>query len=264
MPIFYRIFDGGLKTKFINFRGDLFMNIASILDQLLKSGQGTVQNNSGQSNSANSPLGGLGDLLSGSGGLGGLLSGFGGGVATGGALGLLLGNKKARKVGGKVAMYGGLAALGVIAYKAYSNWQAQNVQTVQGEPQTIDRIPAQQVEQHSRAILKALVAASKADGHVDVRERQLLDQELSKITNDMELRGWFEAELNKPLDPTDVAKAAKTPEMAAEMYIASVMMVDEESFMERSYLGELARQLNLDPALKSELETQVRNELSRR
>lgn len=243
------------------------MNITSILDQLLKSGQGTVQNNSGQSNNANSPLGGLGDLLSGSGGLGGLLSGFGGGVATGGALGLLLGNKKARKVGGKVAMYGGLAALGVIAYKAYSNWQAQNAQngqTMQGEPQTIDRIPAQQVEQHSRAILKALVAASKADGHVDVKERQLLEQELNKVTNDLELRRWFEAELNKPLDPADVAKAAKTPEMAAEMYIASVMMVDEESFMERSYLGELARQLNLDPALKSELETQVRNELSRR
>jgi uncharacterized membrane protein YebE (DUF533 family) len=240
------------------------MNITSILDQLLKSGQGPVQDRSGQSNNVNSPLGGLGDLLSGSGGLGGLLSGFGGGVATGGAIGLLLGNKKARKVGGKVAMYGGLAALGVIAYKAYNNWQAQNVKTGYGEPQTIDRLPAQQVEEHSLAILKALVAASKADGHVDVKERQLLEQELSKLTNDMELRRWFESELNKPLDPADVARAAKTPEMAAEMYIASVLMVDEESFMERSYLGELARQLNLDPALKSELETQVRNELNRR
>jgi len=240
------------------------MNITSILDQLLKSGQGTVQDRSGQSNNVNSPLGGLGDLLSGSGGLGGLLSGFGGGVATGGALGLLLGNKKARKVGGKVAMYGGLAALGVIAYKAYNNWQAQNVKTAYGEPQTIDRLPAQQVEEHSLAILKALVAASKADGHVDVKERQLLEQELSKLTNDLELRRWFEAELNKPLDPADVARAAKTTEMAAEMYIASVLMVDEENFMERSYLGELARQLNLDPALKSELETQVRNELNRR
>jgi uncharacterized membrane protein YebE (DUF533 family) len=192
-----------------------------------------------------------------------MLSGFGGGVATGGALGLLLGNKKARKVGGKVAMYGGLAALGVIAYKAYNNWQAQNAQTAHGEPQTIDRLPAQQVEQHSMAILKALVAASKADGHVDLKERQLLDQELSKLTNDLELRRWFDAELNKPLDPADVARAAKTPEMAAEMYIASVLMVDEENFMERSYLGELARQLNLDPALKIELETQVRQELNR-
>jgi uncharacterized membrane protein YebE (DUF533 family) len=238
------------------------MNTSSILDLLLKSGQGLGQEISGQSKNANSPLGGLGDLLSGS-GLGGVLSGFGGGVVTGGALGLLLGNKKARKVGGKVAMYGGVAALGAIAYKAYSNWQAQKAQTVYSEPQTIDRLPAPQVEEHSIAILKALVAASKADGHVDVKERQLLDQELGKFSNDLELRRWFESELNKPLDPDDVARAAKTPEMAAEMYIASVLMVDDENFMERSYLEELARQLKIDQALKVELETQVRQALVR-
>ncbi len=238
------------------------MNTSSILDLLLKSGQGTGLGSSGQSNTANSPLGGLGDLLSGS-GLGSMLSGFGGGVATGGALGLLLGNKKARKVGGNVAMYGGLAALGVIAYKAYNNWQAQKVQTAYAEPQTIDRLPAPQVEEHSMAILKALVAASKADGHVDVKERQLLDEELGKFSNDMELRRWFESELNKPLDPADVARASKTPEMAAEMYIASVLIVDDENFMERSYLEELARQLKIDPSLKVELEAQVRQALDR-
>ncbi len=233
------------------------MNTSRILDQLLKSGQGTGQDSSWQSKNDNSPLGGLGDLLSGS-GLGGMLSGFGGGVVTGGALGLLLGNKKARKIGGKVAMYGGLAALGVIAYKAYSNYQAQKGQTAQREPQTIDRLPTPQIEEHSVAILKALVAASKADGHVDAKERQLLDQELGKFSNDMELRRWFESELNKPLDPAEVARAAKTPEMAAEMYIASVLMVDDENFMERSYLEELARQLKIDPALKGELEAQIR------
>jgi uncharacterized membrane protein YebE (DUF533 family) len=72
------------------------------------------------------------------------------------------------------------------------------------------------------------------------------------------LQHWLHAELNKPLDPTDVARAASTPEMAAEMYIASVMLVDEENFMEKSYLDELARQLKLDPGLKVELDKQVR------
>ena len=60
------------------------------------------------------------------------------------------------------------------------------------------------------------------------------------------------------MDPADIAKSAGTPEMAAEMYLASVLVVDEESFMERSYLTELARQLKLDPALKAELEEQAR------
>ncbi|WP_122257484.1 DUF533 domain-containing protein, partial [Pseudomonas salomonii] len=75
---------------------------------------------------------------------------------------------------------------------------------------------------------------------------------------DRELQSWLHAELNKPLDPADVARAASTPEMAAEMYIASVMLVDEENFMEKAYLDELARQLKLEPGLKAELEKQVR------
>ena len=35
-------------------------------------------------------------------------------------------------------------------------------------------------------------------------------------------------------------------------------MVNEEHFLERAYLDELARQLRLEPGLKAELEQQVR------
>lgn len=239
------------------------MNTRGLLDQLLKSGQDLLQQKSGGASA-----GGLGGLLGGvakggqGGDLGTLLKGAGGGALAAGALGLLLGNKSARKMGGKALTYGGLAALGVVAYKAYSNWQAQQASAPQAEPQTLDRLPAPQAELHSQAILKALVGAAKADGHVDARERQLIEGELVKLSqNDAELQHWLQAELNKPLDPADIARAASTPEMAAEMYVASVLMVDEEHFMERAYLEELARQLKLDPALKSELEAQVRQEL---
>jgi uncharacterized membrane protein YebE (DUF533 family) len=242
------------------------MNTRGLLDQLLKSGQDLLQQKS--SGTSTGGLGGsLGGLLGGSnkggqgGDLGTLLKGAGGGALAAGALGLLLGNKSARKIGGKALTYGGLAALGVVAYKAYNNWQAQQAGAPQAEPQTLDRLPAPQAELHSQAILKALVGAAKADGHVDDRERQLIEGELVKLTNDGELQHWLQAELNKPLDPAEIARAASTPEMAAEMYIASVLMVDEEHFMERAYLEELARQLKLDPALKTELEAQVRQEL---
>lgn len=241
-----------------------------LLDQLLKSGQDLMQQKSAgraAGGSAGGLGGALGGLLSGAGkggqggDLGTLLKGAGGGALAAGALGLLLGNKSARKMGGKALTYGGLAALGVVAYKAYGNWQAQQANAPQAEPQTLDRLPAPQAELHSQAILKALVGAAKADGHVDARERQLIEGELVKLTSDAELQHWLQAELNKPLDPAEIARAASTPEMAAEMYIASVLMVDEEHFMERAYLEELARQLKLDPALKTELEAQVRQEL---
>ncbi|WP_223546564.1 tellurite resistance TerB family protein [Pseudomonas sp. A-B-19] len=226
------------------------MNTRGLLDQLLKSGQDLLQNKAGSSQQKGAS--------GGTGALGGLLSGASGGALAAGAMGLLLGSKKARKVGGKVAVYGGLAALGVLAYKAYGNWQAQQGVAAGTEPQTLNRVPAAQVESHSQAILKALVAAAKADGHVDERERALIEGEFSRLDSDQELQRWLHAELNKPLDPSDVARAAHSPEIAAEMYIASVMMVDEENFMEKAYLDELARQLELEPGLKAELEKQVR------
>lgn len=235
------------------------MNTRGLLDQLLKSGQELLQNQQGKGGGAKGA--GLADLLggqSGKGGLGSLLSGAGGGALAAGALGLLLGSKKARKYGGKVLTYGGLAALGVLAYKAYGNWQARQGQTAAHEPRTLDRLPAAQAEQHSQAVLRALVAAAKSDGHIDERERALIEGEFVRLDNDRELQHWLHAELNKPLDPAEVAAAAQTPEMAAEMYLASVMMVDQENFMERAYLDELALQLRLDPGLRQELEDQVR------
>lgn len=250
------------------------MKTSGLLDQLLKSGQDLLQKQQGSVSRTAKPQGSgsLGSILSGVGGpLGGILGGSSGGgggksaLATG-ALGMLLGSRGGRRMGGKAVTYGGLAALGMLAYKAYGNWQAQQAQqgaaaqrsTPQGEPKTVDRLPPEQVEEHSRGILKALVAAAKADGHVDDQERKMIEAELAQLTDDPELQRWLEAELNKPLDPVDVAAAATTPEMASEMYLASVLMVDEEHFMERAYLDELARQLKLDAQLKAELESQVR------
>ncbi len=66
------------------------------------------------------------------------LAGVAGGVAAGGLIGLLLGNKKARKTVGKVAGgavgYGGAAALGALAYRAYNNWQSGKAAPAPGAP----------------------------------------------------------------------------------------------------------------------------------
>ena len=81
-----------------------------------------------------------------------------------------------------------------------------------------------------------MIGAAKADGHIGPEERGLLETELARLSSDASDRSWLEAELARPLDPAAVAQAAATPEMAAEMYLASLLVVDEESFMERAYL----------------------------
>ena len=196
---------------------------------------------------------------------------FSAGAATGGAIGLLLGSKRGRRFGGKALKYGSVAALGVVAFKAYSAWQTQQAQpgaqaaapaggTVASAmplARTVNLLPAPEADQHSRAMLQAMIAAAKADGHLDERERGLVEAELTRIEADGATRQWLETELRRPLDPADVARAATTPELGAEMYLASLLVADETSFMERAYLDELARQLRLPEGLKAELERQV-------
>ncbi|WP_113907646.1 tellurite resistance TerB family protein [Aliidiomarina celeris] len=217
------------------------MNAKGILDQLLQQG-------SSLANTAKEKSGGL--------------NSFAGGAVTGGALGLLLGNKKGRKIGGKVLKYGGLAAVGVLAYKAYSSHQQNKQGRVEHEPQTIDRLPAAQAQAHASPILRAVIGAAKADGHIDAREQQLIQEEFAKLSTNPADQQWLQAEIAKPLDPSDIARAATCTEIAAEMYLASVFVVDSQNFMERSYLQELARQLNLEPGLQAELDQQAQTALA--
>jgi uncharacterized membrane protein YebE (DUF533 family) len=195
---------------------------------------------------------------------------FGGGAATGGALGMLLGSKRGRSFGGKALQYGSVAALGVMAFKAYSLWQQKQAASTPsqspqqagfpaalGQVRTVDRLPAPQVEVHSQAMLLAMIAAAKSDGHLDERERGVLEAELARLDADPVMRSWVEDQLRRPLDPAEVALAATTPELASEMYLVSLLVVDESSFMERAYLDELARQLRLPDGLKVELEAQA-------
>lgn len=220
------------------------MNSKSFLDQLLKTAQSTLT----QTGVAKQgPDGGLS------------ISDLGKGALAGGALGMLLGRGR---MGGKLVKYGGLAALGVMAYKAYGAWQQEKAKTgsapAVAEPQTVDRLPAPAAEHHSQVLLAALVAAAKADGHVDARERELIEQGLKQAGADTELDAWLQRELAKPLDPLDVAGRVDSPELASEVYLLSLAVIEEQNFMEKAYLDGLAQALKLEPGLRQQLELQAK------
>lgn len=240
------------------------MSVQQLLKQVLQSSQELTGSAGSQ----------LGSLAKNSG-----LGGFGGGAIAGGLLGVLLGNKTLRKKGGKIATYGAAAALGAVALKVYQDWQSNK--TASSAPGSgamaggamAPATPAQQpmsytpaalswadpeTEQHSRIVLSAMIAAAKSDGHIGPQERQLIEAEIARVAPTAADRAWFEAELQKPADPAAIASLATTPAMAAEVYLASALVIDEESFMERAYLDELARQLNLDANLKNQLEAQLK------
>lgn len=195
------------------------------------------------------------------------LNKYAGGAAVGGVLGLLLGSKRGRSIGGSALRLGSVAAVGALAWKAYQDYQArQQAQApapAAGAPQaaqpvlSFEALPAPQLEQHSRAMLKAIIAAARADGHMDEREQGLLKDELQRIEADPATRAWVQSELQRPVDPAEVAAAATEPEMASEIYLASLLVVDQTSTMERAYLEALARELRLSPGLKTDLEARA-------
>ena len=258
------------------------MNTTDLLEQLLRAGQGSAaQPQQGGAGGAD-PLGGLGGLLGGllgggaGGGLGGLGSILGGGSAggsggglggLGGVLGSMLGGgassggaPQGRSTGGGVN-YAMLASLGMMAYQAYQSWQRnQGAHSSQQQSlTTVDQLDGAEAEAHSHAILQAMLAAAKADGRIDQREQAAIQAELQRHAGEPQLQAWIDAEMRKPLDAAEVAQAAQgDPAVAAEMYLVSVMLVDDQQDAERTYLDELAYNLNLAPELQAHLEQQAK------
>ena len=105
----------------------------------------------------------------------------------------------------------------------------------------------------------AMIAAAKADGHVDQQEMQRIEAAVKDAGADTHLQALLHSELNKPLDPADVARLAQTPQQASEIYLASLIVVDEQNFMEKAYLQELAKQLQLSSDVTYQLEQQLKS-----
>ena len=228
----------------------------SLLDQFL----------GGKSQGGAKPYGDLakGDLLRrGLDSLGG-----GKGLAVGGLLGLIAGNKSARKMAGSVAVYGGAAALGLLAWRAYRNYQdgqrpatapaAQPSEAAQVEPRFLPAsAPARGGQPFELALVQAMVAAAKSDGHIDAQEQQRLFGEIERMGLDAESKGMVFDLLAKPIPLEAVAASATGPEQGAELYLASRIAIDPDHPAEQAYLKNLAQKLSLPTELVAHLDRQV-------
>src|SRR5690606_13332920 len=138
---------------------------------------------------------------------------FAGGALTGGLLGMMVGNKKARKMAGGLVGYGGAAAAGALAFKAYQNWQeGKQVTTApvatQADLAQVDPrfIPTQVADNGNFALtlITAMIAAAKADGHIDAQEQTAIFEHVEKLSLDAESKGFVFDALRQPVDITAI------------------------------------------------------------
>mgnify|MGYP006286549255 CR=1 FL=1 len=198
----------------------------------------------------------------------------GGGFAAGLATSMLAG-KKGRKMMGKAAKYGAVAALGGLAYHAWQNRNKQAGQTAEpggpAAPAPAQAIgadyaaapaasnflpaPADEAAQDAlgQALVRAMIAAAKADGKIDADEKQAIFERLNTMDLDAGSKAFVFDELSASLDINAVIAPATTPELAAEIYAASLVAIEADTPAEQAYLQMLAARLELDPGLVEEI-----------
>ncbi|KKB80068.1 hypothetical protein VW35_06395 [Devosia soli] len=178
--------------------------------------------------------------------------------AAGLAAGLLMSGGKPTKLLGNAAKLGALAAVGGLAYKAWQTYQAN--QSGAGAPQPVREdafIPAPgneaAHEELGKTLVRAMIAAAKADGKIDAEEKDAIFERLKTMPLSAEEKAWVFDELSSPLDINAVVARADTPEHAAEIYAASLVAITADTAAEQAYLQALAAKLRLDPALVTEI-----------
>jgi uncharacterized membrane protein YebE (DUF533 family) len=214
------------------------------------------------------------------------------GMATGLAAGVL-GGALARKAGlGDVAKIGGLALVGTLAYQAWQKHKEGQSQIPPNQRNTgiggtlggvLSNMPGvgdmlqgqgrgqaaggfaagplpdapQQQNQLGSAVLIAMIAAAKADGEVDRAESQKIMGQMEQAGLTSEEKSFLLGEMARPLNIEDVAKLATTPEVAAQLYTASAIVIDQVNEREQNYLAMLAQRLNLPQGFVQQLHAEL-------
>lgn len=188
-----------------------------------------------------------------------MASGFGGGIAAGGILGSLLGSKKGRQYAGTTAKWGSLAALGGAAYYAYQKWQSEQNSHSEGNRALTETTAQAEIplQTNTDLLLDAMVSAARADGHIDEQEHHNITVKLYDLGIDTDTSVLIENALRKPLDPAALAARVTTMEQACEVYLISYAAIDVDHFMEKAYLEELEKHLNLPSDLIEQLKQQI-------
>jgi uncharacterized membrane protein YebE (DUF533 family) len=198
----------------------------------------------------------------------GIPGGLAGGAAAAGVIGLLLGGKKARKLAGSAVGYGGAAALGALAYRAWQNYQAgqaapaslpapSRAEIEATDERFLPSQPAADGKPFGIALVRAMVAAAKADGHMDGTEQAAIFQAVERAGLDAEAKAALFDAMNAPADPATIASLAATPEQAAELWLSARLSIEPDQPAERAFLDALGHRLGLAPDLRLNLEREA-------
>lgn len=219
---------------------DILQGLQSILGDSLTGGQPAT-------NQSGAPAGG--------GGLG-ALSGLLNPAVLGGLASALFPNKTGASAAG--AAGGGGDLLGGLLGSLFSGGAAQSIpqehldkitQANRDVPQ-FGTAPSNPKDRAER-LLRALVYAAKADGHIDDQERAALKQQMKSLNMGPEGQALLQQAMDEPLDPSRIASGLTDPQEAVQIYALSAALTNSDQYMEKAYLDNLATALRIPAEVRN-------------
>lgn len=210
----------------------------------------------------------------------GVLSSFASGAA-GGALTSVLMGKKSKKAGKKALKVGALAAVGGLAWKAYKQYsdnkssqpvsqantqaippqpqhQAFDYSTRQIAPEQFETVVADDTSECGQMLLvRAMIAAAHADGHIDGDEQQRIFGKVDEMDLSVADKASLFDELRNPLSMDQIVTKTPNSETAIEVYAASLMAIDMAAPASQVYLNQLGDRLFIPTELRQGLQQQM-------
>lgn len=106
-------------------------------------------------------------------------------------------------------------------------------------------------------MLRAMIAAAKADGQVDEAERARIAEQLAASGVSAAARDAVLAEFGREATPGALAREAADPMLAAQLYAAAVAGAGHVEGAERAWLDGFAKALRLDRAATEAIERRI-------
>ncbi|MBQ6111937.1 MAG: tellurite resistance TerB family protein [Synergistaceae bacterium] len=232
------------------------MDFMSLLGSMIQS---TTASSPAASQRVSNAGGGIQDLLGSLMGAGQSVKDRVGGdnLAAGGIgalLGALMGGSRSTTMN---SLGGGMMGLlGMMAYKALRNSMGgSSSSNANANAQAYVPPAPQQQASDAEIILLAMIDAAKADGQIDADEFRKITDSLKNSGVGQEGVNYVLQKLQGPMETAKIVSATRgRPDLAAQVYSASLMAIEVDTDAERMYLDKLAKAMGLDSQVIQNIE----------
>ena len=232
------------------------MDFMSLLGSMI---QGTTASSPAASQRMSNAGGGIQDLLGSLMGAGqSVKERVGGDNLAAGGIGALLGALMGGSRSTTMNSLGGgmMGLLGMMAYKALRNSMGgSSSQNANANAQAYVPPAPQQQASDAEIILLAMIDAAKADGQIDADEFRKITDSLKNSGVGQEGVNYVLQKLQGPMETAKIVSATRgRPDLAAQVYSASLMAIEVDTDAERMYLDKLAKAMGLDSQVIQNIE----------